>query len=162
WIAGETRKLTGGAYDAFTTTTPLPTGTALQNKFLSLIHGTLSSGTTNIQEMFKIDQIVLSNGLYYVCFTNDHCLEITNGISSREQVAPQRTFTTSNAFEIALTAFAGQISPIADQNISPGSSSGPIGFSFGNLGATAATNLQISAVSANQTLVPNANLTLGG
>src|SRR5207302_355968 len=29
WIVGETRKFTGGAYDAFTTTTPLPTGTAL-------------------------------------------------------------------------------------------------------------------------------------
>ena len=162
WIAGSTREEDGAAYDAFTTTTPLPTGTVLRNKYLSLTHGKLSSGTTNISEMFKIDQVVLSNGLYYVCFTNDHFLEITNGVTSREQVAPQRSFTTSNYFEIALTAFAGQISPIADRNIPPGSSSGPISFSFGNLGTTSGSSLQIAATSSNQTLVPNSNLVIGG
>ncbi|HXF11270.1 MAG TPA: hypothetical protein VN625_10845, partial [Desulfuromonadaceae bacterium] len=163
WIAGETRKFTGGAYDAFTTTTPLPTNTALRGEFLSLIHGNLSgSGTTNIAEMFKIDQVVLSNGLYYVCFTNDHMLEISNGVTSVEQVAPLRTFTTSNAFEIALTAFGGPISAIADQNISPGNSTGPLGFSFGDLGTTAGASLAVSATSSNQALVPNGNVVLGG
>jgi hypothetical protein len=78
-IAGSTRKQDGAAYDAFTTTTPLPTGTALRNKYLSLTHGTLSgSGTTNISEMYRIDQVVLSNGFYYICFTNDTDLEINN------------------------------------------------------------------------------------
>jgi len=162
WVAGETRKFDGAAYDAFTTTTPLPTGTALRNKYLSFTHGKLSSGTTNISEMFKIDQVVLSNGLYHVCFTNDPMIEITNGITSVEQVAPLRTFTTSNSFEIALTAFAGQISPIADQNVPPGGSGGPLSFNFGNLGTTAGASLQVSAVSANQTLVPNSNLVIGG
>ena len=162
-IAGETRKLNGAAYDAFLTVTPLPQGTALRNRFLSLTHGALSgSGTTGISEMYRIDQVVLTNGLYSVCFTNDHFLEITNGVTSVEQVAPLRTFTGSNAFEIALSAFAGQISPIADQNIPPDGSSGPIPFSFGDLGAASGAVLQVLASSSNPTLVPNGNLSLGG
>jgi hypothetical protein len=162
-IAGETRKLTGGANDAFTTTTPLPGGTALRNKYVSLTHGALSgSGTTGISEMFKVDQVILTNGQYYLCFTNDHMLEIMNGTTSVEQMAPLRTFTGSNSFEIALTAFAGQVSPLADVIIPPGSSSGPISFNFGNLGSTAGASLQVSAISANQALVPDGNLSLGG
>src|SRR6185312_14507677 len=59
-IAGETRKLTGGSNDAFTTTSPLPLGTALRNKWMSFTHGALSgSGTTGISEMYKIDQVIL-------------------------------------------------------------------------------------------------------
>ena len=66
---------------------------ALRNKFLSFTHGALSgSGTTGISEMFKIDQVILSNSQYYVCFTNDHLLEITSGMISVEQMAPLRTF----------------------------------------------------------------------
>jgi len=160
WIAGETRKLTGGAYDAFTTATPLPTGTALRGAFLNFTHGNLSSGTTNISEMFKIDQIVLTNGLYHICFTNDHLLEITNGVTSREQVAPLRTFTTSNAFEIVMTAFAGQISPIADQTVASGNASAPLNFSFGTVGTTPGSAVQVRATSSNQALVPDSNLTL--
>src|SRR5204863_2464179 len=76
-ITGETRKLTGGANDAFSTGTVLPTGTALRNKYLSLTHGALSgSGTTGISEMFKVDQVIFTNSQYYVCFTNDHMVEI--------------------------------------------------------------------------------------
>jgi hypothetical protein len=77
-------------------------------------------------------------------------------------MAPLRQFTTSNSFEIALTAFAGQISPIPDVRIPPGGSSGPIGFSFGNLGSTAAASLQVTASSSNQSLIPNGNLIIGG
>jgi hypothetical protein len=162
-IAGETRKLNGASNDAFTTASPLPLGTALRNKWLSFTHGALSgSGTTGISEMFRIDQVLLSNNLYYVCFTNDHCLEITNGTTSVEQVAPLRTFTTSNSFEIALSAYAQQISPIADQVISPGGSSGPLSFNFGNLGAAAGSSLAVLASSSNPSLVPNGNLALGG
>lgn len=163
WITGETRKFDGAAYDALTTTTPLPVGTVLNGKSLSLTFGKLSgSGTTNISQMFKIDQVVLSNSLYYICFTNDHMLEITNGTTTVEQVAPLRTFTTSNSFEIALSAFAGQISPIADQNVPPNGSSGPIAFTFGNLGTTSGSSLQVLATSSNQTVIPNSNLVLGG
>jgi len=105
WIAGETRKLTGGSNDALITTTPLPTGATLRGKQLSLTFGTLSgSGTTGISEMFMIDQVILTNGQYHICFTNDHQLEITNGITSVEQMGPLRTFTGSNFFEIALSS----------------------------------------------------------
>jgi autotransporter-associated beta strand protein len=162
-IAGETRKIDGGSNDAFTTTSPLPVGTALRNKWLSFTHGALSgSGTTGISEMYKIDQVLFTNGLYSICFTNDHMLEITNGLTSGEQVAPLRTFTTSNSFELTLSAAAQQISAIADQNLPPGSGTGPLGFSFGNLGNTPGASLQILATSANQTLIPNANLVIGG
>ena len=162
-IAGEERKSTGGSNDAFISTSPLPLGTALRNRFLSLTHGALSgTGTTGISEMFRIDQVVFSNSQYYVCFTNDHMLEITNGASSAEQMAPLRRFSTSNSFEIALTAFAGQILKIPDMTIPPGGSSGPNGFSFGNLGSTAAASLQVIASSSNPSLVPNGNLVIGG
>jgi autotransporter-associated beta strand protein len=161
-IGGEERKQTGGTNDAFYTSSPLPTGTVLQNKFLSLTHGTLSSGTTNISEMFRIDRVIYSNSQYYVCFTNDHYLEITNGTISYEQVAPLRNFTTSNSFEIALSAYAEQISPLPDVVVPPGGSTGPINFTFGNLGTTAGASLQIITNSSNQTVVPNNLITIGG
>jgi len=120
------------------------------------------SGTTGISEMFRIDQVIFTNGLYNICFTNDHYLEITNGTTSVEQVAPLRTFTTSNSFEIALSASGQQISAIADQNIPPNGSSNPLSFNFGNLGSTAGLSLAVLASSANQSLVPNGNLVFGG
>ncbi len=162
-ISGETRKLTGGSNDAFITSAALPTGTALRNKFLSLTHGALSgSGTMGISEMFKVDQVIFSNSQYYVCFTNDHMLEITNGTTSVEQMAPLRTFTGSNSFEIALSASAGQISPLADLSLAPGGSSGPVSFNFGNLGSSAGASLQVLASSSNPALVPNTGLVIGG
>lgn len=163
WITGETRKFDGAAYDAFTTTTPLPAGTVLRNKYLSFTHGKLSgSSITNISEMFQIDQIVFTNGQYSICFTNDHFIEITNGITSGEQIYPLRTFTSSNSFEIAVSASAQQISAIADQNLPPDTSSGPLAFNFGNLGATPGSSLQVLAGSSNQALIPNSNLIIGG
>lgn len=113
-IIGETRKLTGGANDAFITTTPLPTGTALRGKQMSLTFGTLSgSGTTGISEMFQIDQVILTNGQYHVVFTNDHQLEISNTTTSVEQMGPLRTFTGTNQFEIALSASQTASLPVA-------------------------------------------------
>jgi hypothetical protein len=103
-ILGETRKLTGGSNNAFITTTPLPLGTTLRGKQLSVTFGALSgNGTTGISEMFQIDQVILTNGQYHVVFTNDHQLEITNGATSVEQMGPLRTFTGTNQFEIALS-----------------------------------------------------------
>src|SRR4029077_8533848 len=96
------------------------------------------------------------------CFTNDHMLEITNGNTSVEQMAPLRTFSGSNAFEISLSAFAGQISAIPDVNIPVNGSSGPLGFTFGNLGATPGASLQVGASSSNPPFVPNGNLVIGG
>jgi autotransporter-associated beta strand protein len=161
-ILGETRKLTGGSNDAFITSAPLPLGAALRNKQLSLQFGTLSSGTTGISEMFKIDHVELSNAQYYVCFTNDHMLEITNGATSYEQVAPLRRFTTTNSFEIALSASAQQISPLPDLSLGVNSTSAPIAFTFGNLGTNSGTSLQVLADSSNPTLLPPGALAIGG
>ncbi|HXU77086.1 MAG TPA: hypothetical protein VN794_10980, partial [Methylomirabilota bacterium] len=53
-ILGETRTLTGSSNNAFIASTPLPLGTALRGKQLSLTFGALSgSGTTGISEMFE-------------------------------------------------------------------------------------------------------------
>lgn len=162
-VSGATRKLDGATNDAFTTATSLPTGTALRNKYLSLTHGTLSgTSVSGVSEMFKIDQIISSNGQYYVCFTNDHMLEITNSTTTVEQVAPLRTFTGSNSFEITMSSFAADISTISDVTIPPNGSSGPLSFSFGNLGGTSGASLQISASSSNAALVPNGNIVIGG
>ena len=106
-ISGETHKLAGGANNAFVTTTPLPLGAALEGEHLSLTFGALSgSGRTGISEMFLIEQVQLINGAYHICFAQDHQLEISNGTVSVEQVAPLRTFTGSNTFEIVLGAMA--------------------------------------------------------
>jgi hypothetical protein len=112
-ITGETRKLNGDTRDAFISSTPLPLGTTLRGKPLSLTFGTLSgTSTTGISEMFEIDQVLYTNSQYLVCFTNDHFLEITN-TTTREQVAPLRTFNGVNSFEIALSASQSASAPAA-------------------------------------------------
>ncbi len=118
-IAGETRKLTGGSHDAFITTAPLPTGTTLRGKQLSLTFGALSgNGTTGISEMFLIDQVIFTNNAYHICFTNDHQLEITNVTLSMEQMGPLRRFTGTNRFEIALSGSALATTPATPSDVS--------------------------------------------
>jgi len=107
-ISSETRKLEGGANDAFITATALPLGTALQGQHLSLTFGTLSGyGKSGISEMFIIDHVQLIDGQYHVIFTQDHQLEITDGGTvATEQVAPLRTFNGTCNFEITTTTSA--------------------------------------------------------
>lgn len=163
-ITSETRKATGGANDAFITTTPLPVGTALRGQQLKLTFGTLSSpATAGISEMFAIDQVVQVGGAYHVVFPVDHRLEITNsGATSKEQQLPKRTFNGVSTFEIDLSASATPIPDLADVSMESNTSSEAIPISFGDLGATPAASLQVAATSSNQTLIPNANLFLTG
>jgi autotransporter-associated beta strand protein len=162
-ILGETRKLTGGSNDAFYTSTPLPLGTALRGKQISVTFGALSgSGTQGISEMFQIDQVLLTNGQYYICFANDHMLEITNSATSVEQMAPNRTFSGTNQFELALSASASPISPLADVTVPVSGTTGPLGFNFGTLGSTAGSSLQVLATASNPALVPAGGLVIGG
>lgn len=158
-IIGETRKSEGAQYDALITTTPLPLGTTLHGKRLSLTFGTLvGTGTNGISEMFTIDRVVFTNGLYLICFTNDHMLEITNSTLTVEQVSPQRTFTGTNRFEIVLAGMAVPLSPTTDVVIPINSTSAPISFWFGRMGDTDGPYLSVGAVSDNQTLIPNHGL----
>jgi len=166
-IAGETRKLTGGSNDAFITTTPLPTGTALRGKQLSLTFGSLSgSGTTGISEMFMIDQVILTNGQYHVCFTNDHQLEITNGTASAEQMGPLRKFTGSNSFEIALSASQTASLPAQPTGLAaiPGNTQVLLNWSIAS--GAASYNVKRSTTNggpyATITNTPNATFTDGG
>jgi hypothetical protein len=162
-IAGETRKANGGAYDAFYTTTPLPLGTALRGQQLLLTFGTLSSpATAGISEMFQIDQVIFTNSQYHVVLTNDHQLEITNGTTSVEQMAPHRRFNGNNSFDIIRSASAVPISALSDLTLGTNTSSAPIAFSYGDLGATPGAALSVFATSSNPALIPNGNLLLGG
>ena len=65
--------------------------------------------------------------------------------------------------QVAVTAVndAPTVSVIADQSIPQGSSGGPIAFTIGDLETTPAS-LVVTAASSNGTLLPNANITLGG
>ena len=150
-IAGETRKFHGASNDAFTTTSPLPLGTALRNKWLSLTHGALSgSGTAGISEMFRLARSFTT--AFYICFERP-CLKSPTAqrASSRWRVAHVHG---SNSFEICLSASAQQISPLAGVSTAIYTNTGPISFSFGNLGNTAGASLQVLAAASNPTLVP--------
>ncbi|MCE5185925.1 MAG: hypothetical protein LLF76_07350 [Planctomycetaceae bacterium] len=81
-IIGETRVLDGAACDALVTETPLPLGTELGGKHLSMTFGTLSgSGRNGISQMFEIDRVIQSGSEYQICLKHDHCLEITNALT---------------------------------------------------------------------------------
>lgn len=81
-ITGATRVLEGADHDAFVTDTPLPLGTELQGKRLSVTFSTLSgSGTSGISQMFEIDQVIPSDDEYHICLNHDHCLAVTSAVS---------------------------------------------------------------------------------
>ena len=163
-IIAETRKATGGSSDAFITTTPLPVGTALRGKKLKVTFGTLSgASTTGITEMFAIDQVTQSGSQYSIVFPADHCLEITtSGTTSKEQQFPNRKFTGLNTFEIDLGASAAPISDLPDTAMAINDVSDPIAFSFGDLGATPAASLQLSATSSNPALISGSGISFAG
>jgi hypothetical protein len=106
-ITGETRVETGDAYDAFTTTTPLPTGTALRGKYMRLNFGALVRGGTDTEgmsEVFEIDEVVEVGGVYHIKTRYDHFLNITGGgADSREQRLPNRHFVGAHSFDIVLS-----------------------------------------------------------
>ncbi len=156
-IAGETRKATGAADNAFFTTTPLPTGTALRGQQLSVTY----PGSSAVAEMFIIDQVLLKNGQYHVVFTADHQLEIT-GNTLKEQLAPKRTFTGTATFEITRSASTVPVSTPDEANVAVNGSSGPISIGLRDLGDTPAAALQVSVASSDQVLAPGANLSISG
>lgn len=109
-ILGVTRKADGAANDAFIVDAGLPTGTALQGRQLSLTFGTYQVvGSTatqeNLSEMYEIDHVEVVNGQTYVVLASDPQLTIS-GSTTTELVAPQRTFSGTNTFEIARSASA--------------------------------------------------------
>jgi hypothetical protein len=71
--------------------------------------------------------------------------------------------TASDPFVLTVTAVndAPSISNIADLTVNEDTSTGPIAFTIGDV-ETAAASLTVTASSSNPTLVPNANIALGG
>ena len=109
-IIGITRKAAGAANDAFIVDANIPGGTALRGRQLSLTFGTyqIVGGTqtqTGISEMFTIDRVEWIDGQRHVVLTADPQLSIS-GATTTELVAPERTFTGTNTFEIVLSRSA--------------------------------------------------------
>jgi hypothetical protein len=109
-IIGVTRKATGAAHDAFIVDAMLPTGAALHGRQLSLTFGTYQVvGTTTTQqgisEMYAVDHVERINGQTHVILTADPQLSLS-GATTTELVAPERTFTGTNTFQIVLSTSA--------------------------------------------------------
>jgi hypothetical protein len=109
-IVGVTRKASGAANDAFVTNATLPIGTTLKGRQLSLTFGTYqivgsSSAQKNISEMFQIDHVEQANGQTQIVLAADPQLTIS-GNTTTELMAPQRTFTGQDMFEILLSSSA--------------------------------------------------------
>jgi len=73
------------------------------------------------------------------------------------------TLTASDTFVLTVTAVndAPTISNIADQTINQNGNTGALAFTIGDI-ETAAASLTVTTASSNTTLVPNANIVLGG
>ncbi len=75
--------------------------------------------------------------------------------------APQLTAYNNLVTQLATFNTAPTISAIADQSTQPGTATGAIAFTVGDA-ELAATSLTVTAASSNITLVPSANVVLGG
>jgi hypothetical protein len=107
-ITAVKRKLNGDATDGFIVSGSLPVGTELRGRFISLTFGTYqvvgSSATqTGMNEMYEIDRVEVNGGETQVVLTDDPQLSIA-GTTTRELVAPGRTFTGTTAYEITRSA----------------------------------------------------------
>jgi hypothetical protein len=109
-IIGVTRKAAGAANDAFIVDAMIPGGSALRGRQLSLTFGTYqvvgsTQTQTGISEMFTIDRVESINGQRHVVLTADPQLSLS-GTSTTELVAPERTFSGTNTFQIVLSKSA--------------------------------------------------------
>ena len=165
-ITGFVRKATGGAGDAFVTSAPLPEGTELRGRQLSLRYETYRVvGSTSIQngisEMFEIDRVERVGADTYVYLTRDHQLVLGADGKLREQIAPERTFEGPFTFQIATDLTAVPISPIADL-YSPLREPVSAAFTVGDLGSVGAGALTVGATSSNPAVVPPSGLSIDG
>ncbi len=89
----------------------------------------------------------------------------TNGVDSFTFKSNDGTLDSTAAAVVTITVTpvndAPTISDTADQSTLEDTAKGPISFTVGDV-ETAADSLLVSATSSNTTLVPNANITLGG
>ena len=165
-VTGFLRQATGAAGDIFVTSTPLPEGTALQGKWLSLRFETyrvVNSSTiqNGISEMHRIDRVERVGGETHVYLDRDHQLVLGADGKLREQVACERTFEGPFTFQIALDQTAVPISPIADV-YTPRNTPVQVSFTVGALGTTPPEGLSVTAASSNGAVVDSAALVLQG
>jgi hypothetical protein len=107
-IIGVTRQAAGATNDALIVSGILPTGTTLRGRQLSLTFGDYQIvGSSTIQqgisEMFEIDRVEVMNGQTHVILKSDPQLSIS-GSTTTELVAPQRTFSGTNQYQIMTSA----------------------------------------------------------
>ncbi len=100
-------------------------------------------------------------------FTRDiTAFELVAGVNVIAAEVHQFDATSSDlGFNLELTPLTDNLPPtisaIADRSIILGASTGPIGFTVGDLG-TPAASLVVTAVSSDQAILPNANIVLSG
>lgn len=109
-IIGVTRKAAGAPNDAFVVDANIPGGAALRGRQLSVTFGTYRVvGSTQTQagisEMFTIDRVEWVNGQRHVVLSADPQLSIA-GATTTELVAPERTFSGTNTFQIVVSKSA--------------------------------------------------------
>jgi hypothetical protein len=114
-VNGVSRRRDGAAVDAFLTDTPLPEGTVLGGRYLSLSYGTykvvpdkdgsLPLGIKEqggIRQMYQIDHVERRDGKTWICLTEDPALTIKGGMAT-EEMRPNRRFDGPARFEITLS-----------------------------------------------------------
>lgn len=155
-ITGITRRAAGGAHDAFIVSGALPGGTALRGRHLSMTFGSYrvvnrTTIQTGLNEMFEIDRVETIGDETHVVLASDPHLAIS-GTTTTELMAPQRTFTGANTYEIALGASAPALAPalltqtITFPDLPAGKRVGDADFA---LGATASSGLAVTYASSN-------------
>lgn len=133
-ITGITRIATGSTTDAFITTTDLPAGDVLKDKWIALYYGVYnnvpSSGGTykyNVREqkgmnqMYKIKNIEKKDGKTYINLYDDHFLKMVNG-NFQEIMRPHRKFSGPNDFIIYTSQFDATPLTITFSNVHTGNS----------------------------------------
>jgi hypothetical protein len=165
-ITGFVRKATGATTDAFVTASPLPEGTVLRGRPLSLRYETyrVVNSTTiqnGISELFEIDRVERIGDQTYVHLTRDHQLALGEDGKLREQIAPERTFEGPFTFHIATDLSAVPISSIADV-LTPRGQAAAVTFTLRDLGVTLPEALTVTATSSNTNVVAPGGLVLSG
>ena len=125
--------------------------------FRNLLGDINSSGTTNITDV----AIVKSQINLPVTAANFRCDVNTNGLITVSDVAQVKLRANLSVAGGAWVNTAPTVSTIADQAATSGVTAAPVGFTVSDLESPAEL-LYVTPVSSNQTLLPDANIVIGG
>lgn len=123
--------------------------------------GSLSvSATSSNQTLIPAANLVIAGSGANRTLTITPAANQTGGPATIQLTVSDGVTTTSTSFTVTVDS-PPTISAVANQTVMINQPTGPLAFTVGDL-ETAAGSLTVSAVSSDQTLIPNANLVLGG